>query len=90
MQMGVPQGRVAYEPNSLDPQGPRECPVSGFASFAAQEAGAHVRVRSESFSDHYSQARLFFNSLTPPEQAHIARSAICLRTAQGRNHGDTP
>ncbi|MDB5802071.1 MAG: Catalase [Rhodocyclales bacterium] len=70
MQMGVPKGRVAYEPNSLDPQGPRES-AGGFASFGAKESGERVRLRPESFSDHYSQARQFFNSMTPPEQNHI-------------------
>lgn len=29
-------------------------------------------MRAESFADHYSQARQFFNSQTPPEQRHIA------------------
>jgi catalase len=29
-------------------------------------------VRSETFADHYSQARLFFESQTEPEQEHIA------------------
>ena len=31
-----PEGRVAYEPNSLDPAGPRESPERGFTTFAAQ------------------------------------------------------
>ncbi|MEZ4405340.1 MAG: catalase [Polyangiales bacterium] len=72
MQMEVPKGRVAYEPNSLDPSGPRECPVKGFKSFPESLEGASkVRARSETFSDHYSQARLFFRSMTDPEQRHM-------------------
>ena len=31
-----------------------------------------MRLRAESFADHYSQARQFFNSQTVPEQRHIA------------------
>jgi len=71
-QTQVPTGRVAYEPNSLAPAGPRESPKSGFTSLALAEEGAKARLRPESFADHYSQARLFYRSLMPPEQAHIA------------------
>ncbi len=34
--------------------------------------GPKQRLRAESFADHYSQARQFFNSQTGPEQRHIA------------------
>ncbi len=34
--------------------------------------GTKVRLRAESFADHYSQARLFYRSVTPQEQKHIA------------------
>lgn len=71
MAMRNPVGRVNYEPNSFD-KGPRESPQRGFHSFADAEEGQKVRLRPESFSDHYSQARQFFNSQTPPEQRHIA------------------
>jgi catalase len=71
----VPTGRVAYEPNSLDPAGPRESPERGFKTFAAQnsedEQGDKLRIRPQSFADHYSQARLFFRSMSEPEQRHI-------------------
>jgi catalase len=67
----VPKGRVAYEPNSLDAQGPRETSV-GFATYPdADIAPEKIRARSETFKDHYSQARLFFNSMTEPERRHI-------------------
>src|SRR4029077_2564631 len=67
----VPTGRVAYEPNSLDPAGPRESAERGFATYAEQEHGDKLRIRPESFADHYSQARLFFRSMSEPEQRHI-------------------
>lgn len=34
-QMQVPTGRVSYEPNSLDPNGPRESPDRGFQSICS-------------------------------------------------------
>ncbi|RYD24316.1 MAG: catalase [Verrucomicrobiaceae bacterium] len=79
-QMEVPKGRVAYEPNSLDPSGPRECPVHGFRTHPEVETGEKIRKRSETFADHYSQARLFFRSMTEPEQNHIA-SALAFELA---------
>ncbi|MER9605283.1 catalase [Mesorhizobium sp. M0243] len=71
MAMRNPAGRANYEPNSWG-LGPREDPQRGFRSFADAEEGQKVRLRAESFADHYSQARQFFNSQTPPEQRHIA------------------
>ena len=71
MRMQVPEGRVNYEPNSLDPASPRENPVRGFASFPDPNAGPKTRARPETFADHYSQARQFWRSMTPPEQTHI-------------------
>ncbi|WP_395698166.1 catalase [Methylocella sp.] len=76
MQMAIPKGRANYEPNGLaengEDSGPRECPATGFRTFPAPEQGDMLRVRPESFADHYSQARLFYRSLDPAEQAHVA------------------
>ena len=71
MAMRNPVGRANYEPNSWG-MGPREDPQRGFRSFADAEEGQKVRLRPESFADHYSQARQFFISQTVPEQQHIA------------------
>ncbi|MBE7170144.1 MAG: catalase [Williamsia sp.] len=84
MQTRVPQGRANYEPNSLskagEAGGPRECPVTGYSSFPGRkennEEGDKLRIRSESFADHYSQARMFYNSQTSNEQAHIASAIV--------------
>lgn len=84
MQMNVPKGRANYEPNSLaghgEDGGPRECPVTGFRTSEGrpdlQEQGDKLRTRAELFADHYSQARLFWISQQPAEQAHIASSFV--------------
>jgi catalase len=78
MAMLNPKGRVNYEPNSWDaPEGgPRECHKTGFTSYPAAENGNKVRERSETFADHYSQARQFYISQTAQEQAHIANALI--------------
>jgi catalase len=77
MAMRNPVGRANYEPNSWGDQGgPRENPARGFTSFAEEADGPKQRVRSETFADHYSQARQFFVSQTPPEQAHIGNALV--------------
>jgi catalase len=76
MQMTQPMGRVAYEPNSLSENSPRETPVKGFHSAAVTETGAKGRIRAESFADHYSQARQFYLSQTAYEQAHLASALV--------------
>ena len=76
MQMAQPAGRVAYEPNSLSENSPRETPAKGFHSAAVTETGEKSRIRAESFADHYSQARQFYLSQTAYEQAHIASALV--------------
>jgi catalase len=76
MQMAQPTGRVAYEPNSLSKNSPRETPTKGFRSATVTETGEKGRVRVESFADHYSQARQFYLSQTAYEQAHIASALV--------------
>jgi catalase len=70
MRMTVPKGRAMYQPNSFG--GPREAPQKGYRSYPAEVSGPKLRVRAESFADHYSQARQFYISQTEIEQGHIA------------------
>ena len=94
MQMLQPKGRANYEPNSLgeagEDGGPRECPHTGFSTLAGRaerdEQGDKLRIRPESFADHYSQARLFFRSLDAPEQAHLASALVFELSKVGLDH----
>ncbi|MGO4408866.1 MULTISPECIES: catalase [unclassified Brevundimonas] len=80
MQTQVFKGRANYEPNSLaeagEEGGSREDSQGGFRTAAVPMDGEKVRVRAESFADHYSQARLFFRSQTEIEQAHLASALV--------------
>ena len=84
MQTQVPKGRANYEPNSLaqagEEAGARACPERGFTTFTANDEdndpSAKLRVRSDLFADHFSQARMFFASQTKIEQAHIASAIV--------------
>ncbi len=80
MQTQVFTGRANYEPNSLseagEDGGPREDPKQGFRTFAAPVESGKVRLRAESFADHYSHARLFYLSQSEIEQTHIASALV--------------
>ncbi|MER0240120.1 catalase [Fulvimarina sp. MAC8] len=76
MSMKNPKGRANYEPNSWGGEagGPREDPENGFRTFPSELSGEKRRERSETFSDHYSQARQFYLSQTETEQVHIGNA----------------
>ena len=74
----VHRGRASYEPNSIDGGWPKETPPAaqdgGFESFQERIDAHKIRQRSDSFGDHFSQARLFFQSMSPTEQQHIIKA----------------
>ncbi|MBA5638585.1 catalase [Duganella sp. LX20W] len=70
----VDRGRVSYEPNSLGGGCPFQAGARGFQSYPEHVNEDKVRGKPASFAEHYAQARLFYESQTPPEQAHIAQA----------------
>ena len=73
----INQGRANYSPNSIGGGCPfmAKANKSGFTHFNEPVEGTKIRARSPSFSDHYSQARLFFESLSDVEQTHLIDAA---------------
>jgi catalase len=76
MRQTINQGRVAYEPNSLGGGCPFQAMMKdgGFNSYPERIDAQKVRERSPSFFDHFSQAALFFNSQSAPEQDHMVKA----------------
>lgn len=76
MRYTINPGRVSYEPNSLGGNIPNQVSAAqgGFASYPEPVAGSKLRIRSESFADHYGQARLFWNSMSVVEKEHIVKA----------------
>jgi len=76
MRQTVNRGQTSYEPNTLRGGCPFQAgmDMDGFTSYAERIDAQKVRARSASFFDHFSQARLFFNSQSEPEQNHIVRA----------------
>ncbi|WP_426485241.1 catalase [Flavobacterium sp. 2] len=76
MRQEINKGRVSYSPNSLGGGCPYQAKIAegGFVSFNERVDSHKVRARSESFTDHFGQAKLFFNSQTPEEKSHIVKA----------------
>jgi catalase len=76
MRQEINIGRVSYQPNSLGGGCPFQAKMDqgGFVSFNERVDAHKVRERSESFSDHFSQATLFYNSQTDVEKNHIIKA----------------
>ncbi|HWE60873.1 MAG TPA: catalase [Chloroflexota bacterium] len=73
MRQTINKGRTSYYPNSLGGGCPMLAPESahGYVHFPQPVEGPKVRARSESFRDYFSQATLFWKSLSAPEQQHL-------------------
>ncbi len=78
MRQQIAKGKVSYEPNSIGGGCPYQAMMKdgGFASHEERIDGHKVRARSQSFVDHYSQAKLFYNSQSAPEKTHLQNALI--------------
>lgn len=74
--MTIDSGKISYSPNSLQGNEPHPAPETecGYVHYAEKVDGKKVRGRSGSFADHYSQATLFWNSMSAPEKQHIVEA----------------
>ncbi|MBE1463620.1 catalase [Kibdelosporangium phytohabitans] len=72
-QHAVHPGLAPYRPNSIDGDLPRPASAGqgGYVQVPRAIEGPAVRANPASFDDHFSQATMFYRSLTPIEQVHI-------------------
>ncbi|WP_424475310.1 catalase [Oceanobacillus kimchii] len=72
----IDKGQVAYHQNYLAGNTPYTVPGSqgGFVTYPSLVEGLKVRKTAPSFLDHFSQARLFWNSMTDVEKSHILQA----------------
>jgi len=75
-QSAVHTGTAAYLPNSVDAGRPlvADQASGGYAPTPQPVNGPKVRANPVSFDDHFSQATLFYRSLTQLEQTHIVEA----------------
>ncbi|WP_421831000.1 catalase [Larkinella sp.] len=76
MRQTINKGKTSYGPNTLSGGCPFQAgqDMSGFTSYAERIDAQKVRARSKSFMDHYSQAKLFWNSQTEVEKTHLVKA----------------
>ncbi|ADP34426.1 catalase [Bacillus atrophaeus] len=81
--MTINKGPVAYHKNSLQNNDPSPATEEegGYVHYQEKVEGRKVRQRSESFEDYFSQAKLFWNSMSPVEKQHII-SAFCFEVGK--------
>jgi catalase len=72
----INRGQISYFPNALGGNLPRPATAEegGYAHYQEKVEGRKVRARSEKFRDHFSQAKLFWNSMSDPEKEHIVKA----------------
>lgn len=70
-QHAIPRGRSSYYKNSLGGGCPALADEDVFRHYTQKVDGAKIRQRAKSFEDHYSQARMFWKSMSAVEAEHI-------------------
>ncbi|PZX61281.1 catalase [Algoriphagus ratkowskyi] len=72
----INKGQTSYSPNSLGGGCPFQSKMAegGFTHHQERVEGHKIRTRSKSFMDHFSQAKLFFESQTKVEQDHMVEA----------------
>ncbi|EID52880.1 catalase [Saccharomonospora xinjiangensis] len=70
-QQKIHKGQTSYHKNTLGGGCPAIAESGTFSHYTEKVDGHKIRQRSESFQDHYSQATLFWNSMSEVEAEHI-------------------
>jgi catalase len=71
----IPTGVANYHPNSIGLGCPHLAKMSeGFVPTPQPVAGNKVRQRSATFKDHFTQAKMFLASQSPPEREHMVKA----------------
>ncbi|MCF6409891.1 catalase [Pseudalkalibacillus salsuginis] len=72
----INKGQVSYHKNSLAQNTPETASEEegGFKHYQEKVEGHKIRARSDSFKDHFSQATLFWNSMTKHEKEDIKQA----------------
>jgi catalase len=71
MRHTISKGKVNYWPNRFEAQPPATKEEGGYVDYPEKVAGIKERAKSAKFKDHFSQAQLFFNSLSQIEKSHM-------------------
>jgi catalase len=70
-QIAIPKGQSSYFKNTLGGGCPALADEDVFRHYTEKVDGHKIRQRAKSFQDHYSQARMFWKSMSAVEAEHI-------------------
>jgi catalase len=75
-QSAIHTGVAPYHPNSIDGDEPQPADEKhgGYVQTPRVIEGTAVRAQPVSFDDHFSQAAMFYRSLSPIEQSHVVEA----------------
>ncbi|KAI0480710.1 catalase [Xylariaceae sp. FL0804] len=68
----ITKGTVNYWPNRFQARPPAQAHEGAYVEPPMSVSGTKARTQGAKFREHYNQAQLFYNSLTPPEKSHLA------------------
>jgi catalase len=71
MRHTISKGKVNYWPNRYGHQPAATIQEGAYVDYQQKIAGIKQRALSKKFKDHFSQAQLFYNSLSEIEKAHV-------------------
>lgn len=76
MRHAITRGTVNYWPNRFEACPPATHDEGAYVEYGQKVAGIKARMRSDKFKDHFSQAQLFWNSMTAVERNHILNAFV--------------
>lgn len=69
----INKGPVSYQKSAIESESPQTVPFEkgGYEHYQEKVDGNKIKERTDSFKDHFSQAIMYYNSLSEVEQQHI-------------------
>lgn len=74
MRHRIRKGKINYWPNRFEKNPPAKPEEGGYVEYLQKVEGLKQRVKSKKFREHFKQAQLFYNSLSPVEKNHVMSS----------------
>lgn len=75
MRQSIHTSKVNYWPNRMHAPRPGKAEENAYVNYAEKIAGIKTRTRAPKFQEHFSQATLFWNSLSNVERDHLVGAA---------------
>ncbi|ROV99031.1 hypothetical protein VMCG_06679 [Cytospora schulzeri] len=71
MRHTIRKSKINYYPNRFETNPPAKPEEGGYVEYREKVEGMKQRIKSKKFREHFKQAQLFYNSLSPVEKNHV-------------------